>query len=198
MRVIGPSDPLPAGQLRRIAVAGPPGAGKSTLARRLCERRGLPFVEFESFYHAPGWTVRATWQEDVLKFLEGSEWAIEWQGEEVREQMTARTQVLVWLDHPRALVVTRTIVRTVERRLGRGTAIAGGNTEAPLHTFFTDPNHIVKDSWRRHPLMRARVRRVLAENRHPDLVIVRLRGQRQVDAWLRGPFAHSIESPRQS
>jgi hypothetical protein len=192
MRVIGPGDPLQVERLRRIAVAGPPAAGKSTLARNLCERLGLPFVEFESFYHGPEWTVRATWREDVLKFLEGPAWAIEWQGEEVREQMTARTRVLVWLDHPRALTTARVVIRTIKRRLGRGTAIAGGNVEGPLHTFFTDPDHIIKDSWRRHPLMRARVRRIIAEGRHPDLVIVRLRGQRQVDAWLRGPFARSI------
>jgi adenylate kinase family enzyme len=187
MRVIGFNDPLHVQRLRRIAVAGPPGAGKSTLARSLCERLGLPFVEFESFYHAAGWTVRATWREDVLTFLERPEWVIEWQGEEVREQMTARAQLLVWLDHPRALAVTRVVVRTIKRRFGRGSAIAGGNVEGPLRTFFTDPNHIIKDSWRRHRVMQARVRRVLAEDHHTDLVIVRLRGQRQVDAWLRGP-----------
>lgn len=195
MRVIGPGDPLPVKRLRRIAVAGPPGAGKSTLARCLCTRLGLRFVEFESFYHAPGWTVRDTWREDVLEFLDGPQWAIEWQGEEVRERMTARAQVLVWLDHPRALVVARVVVRTVKRRFGRGPALAGGNVEGPLRTFFTDPDHIIKDSWRRQPLMRAKVRRVIAEGRHPHLVIVRLRGQRQVNAWLRGPFARCIEAP---
>ncbi|KOV82234.1 adenylate kinase [Nocardia sp. NRRL S-836] len=189
MRVIGPNDPLPVERPRRIAVAGAPAAGKTTLARRLCELLGVPFVEFESFYHAPGWTVRPTWQQDVLEFLERPEWAIEWQGEEVREQMTARTQVLVWLDHPRLLTTVRVVVRTVVRRLGGGTAIAGGNSESPLRTFFTDPGHIVKESWRRHPVLRARVRRTIAENRHPHLVVVRLRGQRQVDAWLRGLFA---------
>ncbi|MFC3894074.1 AAA family ATPase [Lentzea rhizosphaerae] len=196
MRVIGPDEPLPAGRLQRIAVTGPPGAGKTTLARDLCHRMELPFIEFESFYHAPGWTVRPTWQEDVLKFIEGPEWAIEWQGEEVREQMTARTQVLVWLDHPRLFAVVRTIVRTVRRRFGGGTPIAGGNVEGPLWTFFTDPGHIVRESWRRHPVMRARVRRVIEENRHPDLVIVRLRGQRQVDAWLNGPFARGLAAAR--
>jgi adenylate kinase family enzyme len=196
MRVIGPDEPLPAGRLQRIAVTGPPGAGKTTLARDLCHRMGLPFVEFESFYHAPGWTVRPTWQEDVLKFVEGPEWAIEWQGEEVREQMTARTQVLVWLDHPRLFAVARTIVRTVRRRFGGGTPIAGGNVEGPLRTFFTDPDHIVKESWRRHPVMRARVLRVIAEDRHPGLVIVRLRGQRQVDAWLNGPFARALAAAK--
>jgi hypothetical protein len=193
MRVLGPNYPLHIERLQRIAVAGPPGAGKSTLARSLCARLGVVFVEFETFYHAPGWTVRPTWQEDVHKFIERPEWAIEWQGEEVREQLTARTQVLVWLDHPRALAITRVVVRTIKRRFGRGSAIAGGNVEGPLHTFFTDPDHIIRDSWRRHPKMRARVRRVIAEDRHPGLMIVRLRGQRQVDAWLAGPFTHSIE-----
>lgn len=194
MRVLGPRDPLPVSPVRRISVAGAPGAGKSTLARTLCARMGLPFVEFESFYHAPGWTVRPTWREDVLAFLTEPAWAIEWQGEDVREPMTARTQVLVWLDHPRHYVVARTVFRTVKRRLGRGTAIAGGNVESPLRAFFTDPDHIVKESWRRHPVMRARVRRVIAEDRHRDLVVVRLRGQRQVDAWLRGPFAAGLVS----
>jgi hypothetical protein len=90
------------------------------------------------------------------------------------------------------------VIRTIKRRFGRGSAIAGGNVEGPLYTFLTDPGHIIKDSWRRHPMTRARVRRVIAEGHHPDLVIVRLRGQRQVDAWLRGPFTHSIESTQRS
>ncbi|MGY6658536.1 adenylate kinase [Amycolatopsis sp. TRM77291] len=192
MEIIGPADALPGHRIRRVAVAGPAGSGKSTLARTLCERMGIPFVEFESFFHAPGWTVRETWQADVLEFVAGDEWAIEWQGEEVRERMTARLDVLVWLDHPRVMTVARTVVRTLKRRVGRGSKIAGGNVEGPLHTFFTDRDHIVKLAWRYHPMIRARVRKVIAENRYPDLVVVRLRGQRQVDRWLDGPFARNL------
>ncbi|WP_340683789.1 adenylate kinase [Amycolatopsis coloradensis] len=192
MQIIGPDDALPGRRIRRAAVAGPAGSGKSTLARTLCERMGVPFVEFESFFHAPGWTVRETWQADVLDFISGDEWAIEWQGEEVRERMTERLDVLVWLDHPRAMTVARTVVRTLKRRVGRGSKIAGGNVEGPLHTFFTDRDHIVKLAWRYHPLIRARVHKVLAENRYPDLVVVRLRGQRQVDRWLDGPLARNL------
>nr|WP_233594975.1 (d)CMP kinase [Amycolatopsis sp. WAC 04169] len=188
MHVLGPTDPLPQRPVRRVAVAGPAGAGKSTLARTLCERLGVPYVEFESFYLGPGWTVRETWQDDVLQFLDGEVWAIEWQGEQVRERLTARLDVLVWLDHPRALHMTRVVMRTLRRRVGRGSKIAGGNVEGPLRTFFTDPEHIVKLAWRYHPMMRARVRKVIDENRYPGLVVVRLRGQRQVDQWLRGAF----------
>ncbi|RSM42042.1 adenylate kinase [Amycolatopsis balhimycina DSM 5908] len=187
MRVIGPDEPL--GVLRRIAVAGSAGSGKSTLARTLCERLGVPFVEMETFFHGPGWTVRETWQADLLEYLGRDVWAIEWQGEEVRERMTARLDVLVWLDHPRALAMVRVVIRTLQRRFGRGSEIAGGNVEGPLRTFFTDRNHIIRLAWRYHPIMRARVRRVIDENSHPDLVVVRLRGQRQVNRWLRGPVS---------
>jgi adenylate kinase family enzyme len=189
MRVLGPRDPLGARAIQRIGVAGPAGSGKSTLARTLGERLGLPYVEFESFFHGPGWTVRETWQADVLEHLDGAVWSIEWQGEQVRERMTARLDVLVWLDHPRALTMARVVKRTLLRRLGRGSKIAGGNVEGPLRTFFTDRDHIVKIAWRYHPILRARVRKVVDEDRYPGLVVVRLRGQGQVDAWLRGPVA---------
>jgi hypothetical protein len=133
--------------------------------------------------------VRETWQADVLEYLDNDVWAIEWQGEPVRERMTARLDVLVWLDHPRALTMTRVVIRTLKRRVGRGSKIAGGNVEGPLRTFFTDREHIVRIAWRYHPILRARVRRVIDENRHPGLVVVRLRGQRQVDQWLREPVS---------
>lgn len=188
-RLIGPAEPLGVRQLRRIAVAGPAGSGKSTLARTLCDRLGVPYVSLESFYLGPGWTVRETWQAEVLGFLDGDVWAIEWQGEEVRERMTARLDVLVWLDHPRALVLARVVARTLRRRFGRGPEIAAGNVEGPLRTFFTDREHIVRIAWRYHPILRARVRQVVDENRHPGLVVVRLRGQRQVDSWVRGPVS---------
>ncbi|MBN6037680.1 adenylate kinase [Amycolatopsis sp. 195334CR] len=184
MRLLGPTDPMPIDRPRRIAVAGAPGAGKTTLAEQLSDRLGLPFVQFESFFHGPNWTVLPDWEEKVLAYVDGDAWSIEWQGEEVREQLTARTQVLVWLDHPRWLTTARVINRTVQRRFGRGRPIEGGNLESPLHTFFTDRDHIVRESWRRHAWIRARVARLITENRHPDLVVVRLRGQREADTWL--------------
>ena len=90
------------------------------------------------------------------------------------------------------MTTARVVARTLKRRIGRGSKIAGGNVEGPLRTFFTDREHIVRIAWRYHPIMRARVRKVIDENRHPDLVVVRLRGQRQVDRWLTGPVSASL------
>lgn len=148
----------------------------------LCQRLGVEFVLLETFWHGPNWTVRETFAEDVLRFLENDVWAIEWQGEEVRKEMTDRCDVLVWLDHPRWLVMARVVRRTLARRFGRGTDIPGGNSEGKLHTVFTDPEHIIRVSWRRYTQIRDRVRQAVQE--HPDTVVVRLRGRRDVAEWL--------------
>lgn len=55
----------------KIAVAGGAGAGKSTLARRLSEILDLPYVEMDSLYHGPNWTVREAWVADVDEFTSG-------------------------------------------------------------------------------------------------------------------------------
>ncbi|MCE7004311.1 adenylate kinase [Kibdelosporangium philippinense] len=182
-------DPLPI-RPRKIAVAGPAGSGKSSLARAL----GVPYVDIDSLFHGPNWTVRETWIDDVKQVVSGPEWVIEWQGDEVRDQIGANAELLVWLDHPRWLTMYRVIKRTLHRRITK-TELWSGNTEGPLRDVFKDPDHIVKLSWRMYPKIRQQVIEVLREKRFPHLVVVRLRGQCQVDAWLKAGWPGSPANP---
>lgn len=195
MRVLRSLDPLPRVP-RRVTVAGSSGSGKSSLAKELSELLNLPYVELDSLFHGPGWTVLDNWQDSVREIIRGDEWAIEWQGDPVRAETTERADVLVWLDHPRWLTVARTIRRTVRRRFA-GVELWNGNKELPLHTFFTDRDHIVRWAWKSHPDIRARVVTLIEEGGHPHLIVVRLRGQREVDAWLRGPLRQALLAHRE-
>jgi len=186
MGMLGPDDPLSC-PLNKIVVAGGSGAGKTTLCREISARLGVPHVEIDSLYHGPEWTPRPEFAADVDRITAGPEWAIEYTYRSVKPLLVDRMDLMVWLDHPRRTVIRRVVSRTVSRRLRR-TELWNGNREAALWTILTDHDHIVRWSWRVYGRYRAEIP-ALATADGGQLTIVRLVGQRQVDAWLAGPFA---------
>jgi adenylate kinase family enzyme len=174
---------------RRIAVAGVSGVGKTTLSRRISTVTGAPHIEIDALYHGPDWTPRPTFLPDVRAFVDSETWVTEWQYSGARPLLTARADLLVWLDLPFVTVtLPRVIARTLRRRLGRE-PLWNGNIEPPLHTFFTDPEHIVRWSISTRGKYRERLPAVAAER--PELPIVRLRSTRELEPWLSGPLAAS-------
>ena len=130
----------------RILVAGPSGCGKTTLAARIAERLDVPHTEIDALHHGPNWTPRPEFVADVHAFTAEDRWVTEWQYDQVRQHMLDRATLLVHLDLPRATVMQQVVRRTLRRRLRRE-QLWNGNVEPPLHTIFTDPEHIVRWSW---------------------------------------------------
>lgn len=64
---------------RRIAVIGSGGAGKSTFARELARRTGLPLIHLDRLYWRPGWvpTPREEWKSKVREIASGASWIID-------------------------------------------------------------------------------------------------------------------------
>ncbi|GLZ29489.1 adenylate kinase [Lentzea sp. NBRC 105346] len=180
--MLGPADPLPHVP-RRVLVAGNTGAGKSTLSRRISDVLGLRYVELDALYHGPQWTPRPSFEADVLAFTSGPRWVTEWQYKQVRPLLLERADTLVWLDHTLLAVMRRLLMRTVRRRAARA-ELWNGNSEPPLWTVFTDPEHLLRWGWKGYGRNRRRVRAV-----QERIVVVRLRGQRQVEKWLSGPLS---------
>lgn len=175
------TDQTPEAAPRRILVAGASGAGKTTLARRIAEASGLPFQEIDALFHGPDWTPRPSFVDDVERFTAQPGWVIEWQYPGVQPMLAERAQLLVFLDYRRARVMRQVAWRTARRRLRRE-ELWNRNIEAPLHTVFTDPEHIVRWAWKTHGTRRALVDDAAAQ--HPHLAVVRLRNPREADAWL--------------
>ena len=179
-RVLTARDALPH-RPRRVAVAGVSGSGKSTLARRIGELLDLPHTELDALHHGPGWTKRPEFEADVDAVLAADRWVTEWQYEYARPLLAARADLLVWLDLPYPLVLTRVVRRTLRRRLRRE-ELWNGNREGPLHHFFTDPTHIVRWSISTRHLYDERIPAVVVAR--PDLPVVRLRSRRDVETWI--------------
>lgn len=196
MPLLGPSDPLPHPP-RRVLVAGTSGSGKSTLAGAAAARLSLPYVELDSLFHGPQWTPRPEFLDDVRRFLRQPTWVTEWQYKDARPVLLEHADTLVWLDHPRRVVMRRLVLRTARRRLRRE-ELWNGNSEPPLRTVFTDPEHLLRWAWKSHSRMRDKMAAILASEHAGRLVVVRLRGQREVDQWRAGPLRHATGAGEES
>jgi len=184
--VLSATDPLPA-RPRRVVVAGVSGVGKTTLAGRIAEVLGIPHTEIDALFHGPDWTPRPEFLDDVRALVARDAWVTEWQYSDARPLLTARADLLVWLDLPFATVtLPRVIARTLRRRLRRE-HLWNGNIEPPLHTFFTDPEHIVRWSISTRNNYRERIPVLDAE-----LPVARLRTAREAERWLAGPLTRAV------
>lgn len=174
--------PERAAPLKRVLVGGIPGAGKSTLARRLAARHDLPYVEMDALFHGPGWTERPTFVEDVAAAIGQERWVIDSVGyASVRDLVWDRADTLVWLDLPRWQVMPRVVRRTVRRVVLR-TELWNGNREGP--GAWRDPEHPVRLAWSEHGSRRAMVAERVADPRWAHLEVHHLRSAREVRRWL--------------
>ena len=169
--------------VQRVAINGSLGAGKTTLAARLHELLGLPYVEIDSLKHGPGWQDSPTFEGDVARFVQGERWVIEYQYDDARQLILERADTLVWLDLPVRKVMWQVVRRTVRRRW-RHEELWNGKREGPLWRNLVDREYPVRWAWhtRGWPAGRA----VQARSARPDLAVVRWRSRGEIDAWLAG------------
>lgn len=107
----GPVEP----DCRRWLVVGSGGAGKSTLARALGERLGLPVIHLDREFWRPGWveTPEAEWRARVQTLVQGDAWVMDGNYGGTVELRLPRAQAVVFLDLP----AWRCLARVVRRRL---------------------------------------------------------------------------------
>lgn len=102
----------------RIAITGPAGSGKTTLAAELARVAGLRQVDIDALYHGPHWEScgAAALRQRVLAATDGDGWVTDSTCHALLGRLVAdRADVVVWLDLPLPLVLWRLLRRTRAR-----------------------------------------------------------------------------------
>ena len=168
--------------MERVAIIGPGGAGKSTLARALGGLTGLPVVHLDREHWLPGWVEppRDEWGERVEELAAGERWIIDGNYGRTMEPRLARADTVVYLDFARRTCIWRVLKRRFEYR-DRGRSrpdMADGCEETIDWKFLTW-------LWTYPARRRANTLGLLAEAHRRGTRVVILRDSAQVDSFLR-------------
>ena len=110
----------------RVLVDGMMGSGKSTFARALAARTGLPVIHLDVHYWKPGW-VRPSddeWRERQRALLAGEAWIIDGNYNETLALRLERAETVIFLDTPWWLCASRAFVRGLRKPAARCPRVA--------------------------------------------------------------------------
>jgi adenylate kinase family enzyme len=96
------------------------GSGKSTFARQLATRTGLPVLHLDVEYWKPGWERPSDeeWRERQRTLLAGDEWIIDGNYKETLDLRLERAQTVIFLDTPWWLCAGRAFLRGLRKPTG--------------------------------------------------------------------------------
>ncbi len=171
--------------VKRVAVIGTTGVGKTVLASRLARRLNCPHVELDALFWEANWTPAEpqVFRERLIKTLAGDSWVVDgnYTGK-ARDIVWPRADTLVWLDYAFFVIMARLIKRTF-KRAARRELLWGKNHEHLRTHFFTRESLFLwfLQTYGKHRKQFPELYR-LPEYAH--LRIVRLRSPRAADEWL--------------
>lgn len=101
--------------VRKIAVVGCGGAGKSTFSRALGARLGLPVTHLDRLFWQPGWveTPADQWREIQRELVTADSWVLDGNYIKAADIRLTAADTVIFLDFPRWLCLTRVLRRTI-------------------------------------------------------------------------------------
>lgn len=166
--------------MTRVNVKGLSGSGKSTFARELAARLGVPYVELDALHHGPNWSepTAAEFRARVQPIAEREAWVIDGNYEwKLGDLVLREAELVVWLDLPLVLKLRR-LWRRTRHRIRDDVELWNGNRESWKSAFWGRESLFV---WaiRSH----FRHRRTLPSRVAPRR-LVRLRTPDEAQRWL--------------
>ena len=163
--------------MKRVIIIGCGGAGKSTLARKLGEKTGLPVIHLDKLFWKPGWVERTPEEFDpiVQQELEKETWIMDGNFNRTIGMRLAACDTVIYLDYPRLVCIKNWLGRVLKNWGHARPDMTEGCTE------WIDPE-FVKWIWNFNKNNRARYYELL--NNATDKQVVILRSRRQAQKFL--------------
>jgi adenylate kinase family enzyme len=166
--------------MRKVAVMGDTGSGKSTVSRLLAERLGVPHIELDALFWKPGWVMPSAeeFRPVVEAALDPNGWVVDGNYRTTLGTFVlGQADLVVWLDMPLRTKFWRILRRTI-RRIRTREVLWGTNVDTWRGAFMS------RDSlfwWvlKTHFPSRRRYPELIASYPH-----VRLRSRREVARFL--------------
>jgi adenylate kinase family enzyme len=172
--------------VKRIAVIGPAGAGKSSLAAELGRRLGFRVLHLDTLFWKPGWvpTPLEEWEAVQRRELAAPAWIADAQYDDILPEWVEEADTVVFLDISPLVCLWRVGRRRLDRD-GSGATPAGTEPGA-IHGAL---GKFVRNQWRYRTRVRRELLAELAQKRAGRRVVV-VRRSRDADEFLR-----SVDSP---
>jgi len=173
-------------------VVGNSGSGKTTVARALAAKLGVPHLELDAVNHQADWQPLdpALFAERVEEFTSAPGWIVDGNYSAVRGIVWDRADTVIWLDLPRRVVMRQVIWRTL-RRMATGAELWNGNREQWRNLFGPKEESIIVWAWTNHRPNREKFRAASADPANARLTFLRLRGRKEIESLMRA--AESVD-----
>lgn len=171
--------------MKRISVVGTSGSGKTTFARQIAQRMGVPHVELDALHWEPNWQEAPVevFQQRVETALSEDAWVVDGNYSAIRSVVWGRADTVVWLDFSFPIVFARILKRTARRVFTREELWNTGNRESLRMTFLSRDSILlwVLRTYRRR---RREYPELFKRPENAHLQVIRLESPRCAAAWL--------------
>jgi adenylate kinase family enzyme len=105
--------------MKRVAVVGAPGTGKSTLARYLADALNLPVIHLDFYHHQKTYDYpnnKEMWIDTVRELIAQDTWIIDGNYGSTFKERFERADLIIFLDYPRSLYLHGILKRRFQYR----------------------------------------------------------------------------------
>ncbi|MFE7223856.1 AAA family ATPase [Nocardioides sp. NPDC057577] len=176
--------PIP---VRRVSVVGSSGSGKSTVARRLADILGVPYIELDAIHWRPGWVEEEpdVFVDRVREATRGDAWVIDGNYQsKVGTLVWEPAELVVWVNPPRWRVMVQVTLRTLRRAMRREELWNGNREGWGGLRLWSPSDSAIRWAWDSYGPQVKRYEAAMVDPRHSHLRFLRLRSRRDVGRFL--------------